>query len=185
MLLRSLQKARYLEDCIGHFGLALDYYCHFTSPIRRYPDLCIHRIIKESLKGQLSSVRKEELGDFVVDAAFRSSDREKNADDAERDVDDLYKAYYMQDHLNEEFIGTISGVQSYGFYVELDSTIEGLVRIENLPGDGYLFFEKSYMLKNQARQFKLGDKVKVKAISANLYDRKIEFVLAEENNQKE
>ena len=185
VLLRSLQKARYLEDCIGHFGLALDYYCHFTSPIRRYPDLCIHRIIKESLKGQLSSVRKEELGDFVVDAAFRSSDREKNADDAERDVDDLYKAYYMQDHLNEEFIGTISGVQSYGFYVELDNTIEGLVRIENLPGDGYLFFEKSYMLKNQARQFKLGDKVKVKAISANLYDRKIEFVLAEENNQKE
>lgn len=185
VLLRSLQKARYLEDCIGHFGLALDYYCHFTSPIRRYPDLCIHRIIKESLKGQLSSVRKEELSDFVVDAAFRSSDREKNADDAERDVDDLYKAYYMQDHLNEEFIGTISGVQSYGFYVELDSTIEGLVRIENLPGDGYLFFEKSYMLKNQARQFKLGDKVKVKAVSANLYDRKIEFVLAEENNQKE
>lgn len=185
VLLRSLQKARYLEDCIGHFGLALNYYCHFTSPIRRYPDLCIHRIIKESLKGQLSSVRKEELGDFVVDAAFRSSDREKNADDAERDVDDLYKAYYMQDHLNEEFIGTISSVQSYGFYVELDSTIEGLVRIENLPGDGYLFFEKSYMLKNQARQFKLGDKVKVKAVSANLYDRKIEFVLAEENNQKE
>lgn len=178
VLLRSLQKAVYSEDCLGHFGLALDYYCHFTSPIRRYPDLCIHRIIKEDLKTQITRPRIEELRDFVQEAAYRSSEREKNAVEAERDVNDLYKAYYMQDHLNEEFEGIISGVQSYGFYVELDNTIEGLVKVESLPEDTYLFYEKSYKLKGQGHCYSLGDKVKVKAVMANMYDRKIDFVLA-------
>lgn len=178
VMLRSLQKARYCEDCLGHFGLALEYYCHFTSPIRRYPDLCIHRIIKEDLKKGLSTVRREELSDFVVDASLRSSEREKNATEAERDVDDLYKAYYMQDHLNEEFDGIISGVQPYGFYVELDNTVEGLVRVENLPEDAYLYYEKTFKLKGQGHCYGLGDKVKVKAVMANLAERKIEFVLA-------
>ncbi len=182
VLLRSLQKARYCEDCLGHFGLALDYYCHFTSPIRRYPDLCIHRIIKEDLKNNgLSAVRKEELNDFVVDASLRSSEREKNATEAERDVDDLYKAYYMQDHLNEEFDAIISGVQPYGFYVELDNTVEGLVRVENLPEDAYLYYEKTFKLKGQNHCYGLGDKVRVKAVVANLLDRKVEFVLAQNN----
>ena len=179
VMLRSLQKARYCEDCLGHFGLALEYYCHFTSPIRRYPDLCIHRIIKEDLKNNgLSTTRKEQLQDFVVDASLRSSECEKNATEAERDVDDLYKAYYMQDHLNEEFDGIISGVQAYGFYVELDNTVEGLVRVENLPDDAYLYFEKTFKLKGQSHCYGLGDKVKVKAVMANLAERKIEFVLA-------
>ena len=178
VLLRSLQKARYLEDCLGHFGLALKYYCHFTSPIRRYPDLCIHRIIKEDLKGRITRNRIEQLREFVSESAYRSSEREKNATEAERDVDDLYKAYYMQDHLGEEFEGTISSVQSYGFYVELQNTIEGLVKIETLPQDTYLFYEKSYKLKGQGHCYSLGQTVKVKAVSANIYDRKIEFVLA-------
>lgn len=178
VLLRSLQKARYSEECLGHFGLALDYYCHFTSPIRRYPDLCIHRIIKEDLKSPITKARIEELRDFVADASFRSSEREKNAVEAERDVDDLYKTYYMKDHLMEEFDGIISGVQSYGFYVELDNTVEGLVKVESLPEDSYLFYEKSYKLKGQAHCYSLGDKVKVKAIVANMTERKIEFVLA-------
>lgn len=177
VLLRSLQKAVYSDECLGHFGLALDYYCHFTSPIRRYPDLCIHRIIKEDLKGQVTRARVDELRDFVTDASFRSSKRERNAIEAERDVNDLYKTYYMQDHLNEEFDGIISGVQSYGFYVELDNTIEGLVKIENLPEDTYLFYEKSYKLKGQGHCYSLGDKVRVKAVMANMYDRKIDFVL--------
>ena len=177
VLLRSLQKARYYEDCLGHFGLALKYYCHFTSPIRRYPDLCIHRIIKEDLKGKIDGGRIEQLREFVNESAYRSSEQEKNATEAERDVDDLFKAYYMQDHLNEEFIGTISSVQSYGFYVELDNTIEGLVKIEDLPEDAYLFYEKSYKLKGQSHCYSLGDSVKVKAISSNIYERKIEFVL--------
>lgn len=179
VLLRSLQKARYSEDCLGHFGLALKYYCHFTSPIRRYPDLTIHRIIKEDLNKKVDKSRIEFLREFVAESAFRSSEREKNAVEAERNVDDLYKAYYMQDHLNEEFVGTISSVQSYGFYVELDNTIEGLVRVETLPDDAYMFFEKSYKLKGQAHSFGLGDRVRVKAVVANMYDRKIEFNLIE------
>lgn len=180
VLLRSLQKARYAEDCLGHFGLALEYYCHFTSPIRRYPDLCIHRIIKEDIKKQgIPASRQEELLDFVTEASVRSSEREKNATEAERDVDDLYKAYYMQDHLNEEFDGIISGVQAYGFYVELDNTVEGLVRVENLPEDAYLYYEKTFKLKGQAHCYGLGDKVKVKAVMANMQERKIEFVLAQ------
>lgn len=178
VMLRSLQKARYSEDCLGHFGLALEYYCHFTSPIRRYPDLCIHRIIKEDLKKGLSEIRKEELNDFAIDASLRSSEREKNATEAERDVDDLYKTYYMQDHLNEEFDGIISGVQPYGFYVELDNTVEGLVKVENLPEDAYLYYEKTFKLKGQGHCYGLGDKVRVKAVMANLAERKIEFVLA-------
>lgn len=178
VLLRSLQKARYSEDCLGHFGLALDYYCHFTSPIRRYPDLCIHRIIKEDLKKKnISQARQEELMDFVTDASLRSSEREKNAIEAERDVDDLYKTYYMQDHLNEEFEGVISGVQSYGFYVELDNTVEGLVRVENLPEDAYLYYEKTFKLKGQSHCYGLGDVVRVKAVMANMQERKIEFAL--------
>lgn len=177
VLLRSLQKARYSEDCLGHFGLALDYYCHFTSPIRRYPDLCIHRIIKEDLRKGLTETRRAELKDFVEDAALRSSEREKNATEAERDVDDLYKTYYMQDHLNEEFTGVISGVQAYGFYVELENTVEGLVRVESLPEDAYLYYEKTFKLKGQSHCYGLGDIVKVKAVMANLAERKIEFMV--------
>ncbi len=177
VLLRSLQKAKYLEDCLGHFGLGLKYYCHFTSPIRRYPDLCIHRIIKEDLHKMVNKNRILELRDYVADSAYRSSEREKNATDAERDVDDLFKTYYMQDHLNEVYEGTISSVQSYGFYVELENTIEGLVRIENLPQDSYIFYEKSYKLKGNGHTYSLGDTVNVKAVMANLSERRIEFVL--------
>lgn len=182
VLLRSLQKARYFEDCLGHFGLALDYYCHFTSPIRRYPDLCIHRIIKDDLNKKVNKLKIAELREFVAEASVMSSMREKNATEAERDVDDLYKAYYMQDHLNEEFEGIISGVTNFGFFVELPNTIEGLVRIESLPEDGYMYFEKSYKLKGQAHCYSLGDKIKVKAVKASMYDRKIEFVLAGEQH---
>lgn len=178
VLLRSLQKAKYFDECLGHFGLALEYYCHFTSPIRRYPDLCIHRIIKESLHGPITRQRMWELSDFVTDASFRSSETEKNAEEAERDVDDLFKAVYMKDHLGEEYEGTISGVTNFGFFVELDNTIEGLVRIESLPQDNYLFFEKSLKLKGNSHVYCLGDKVKIKVVASNVFDRKIDFVLA-------
>lgn len=178
VLLRSLQKARYLDDNLGHFGLALLHYCHFTSPIRRYPDLCIHRIIKESLHNKLSKQRKEELADFCLDASFRSSETEKNADEAERDVDDLFKALYIKDFIGSEFVGTISGVQNYGIYVELDNTVEGLVKIENLPDDTYLYMEKSMKLKGNSHSYTLGDKVKIKVIGSNVFERKIDFVLA-------
>ena len=177
VILRSLQKARYLDENLGHFGLSLDYYCHFTSPIRRYPDLCIHRIIKECLKGTLTKSRKEQLADYVLDAAFRSSETEKNADEAERDVDDLFKAVYINNYIGENFVGTISGVQSYGIYVELDNTVEGLVKIEDLPKDNYLYFEKSLKLKGNSHTYSLGDVVKVKVVNVNINERKVDFIL--------
>ncbi len=177
VILRSLQKARYLDENLGHFGLSLENYCHFTSPIRRYPDLCIHRIIKECLETKLSKARKEQLSDFVLDASFRSSETEKNADEAERDVDDLFKAVYIKSHLGESFEGIISSVTNYGFYVELENTVEGLVKIDDLPQDNYLFFEKSLKLKGNSHVYSLGDKVKIKVVAVSLAERKVDFVL--------
>jgi len=179
VVLRSMQKARYLKDCLGHFGLALQYYCHFTSPIRRYPDLTIHRFIKESLhKKTITKTRKEELLDFAFESAEQSSETEKNADRAERDVDDLWRAYLMKDRIGEIFEGTITSVCSYGFYVELENSVEGLVKIETLPLDNYLYFERSMMLKGERMSFKIGDKVKVKLVASNIYIRKVTFELA-------
>ncbi len=178
VILRSLQKARYLDENLGHFGLSLENYCHFTSPIRRYPDLCIHRIIKQCLHAKLTKSQKEQLSDFVLDASFRSSETEKNADEAERDVDDLFKAVYIKNYIGEKFDGIISSVTSYGFYVQLENTVEGLVKIEDLPQDNYLFFEKSLKLKGNSHVYSLGDKVTVKVANVNLSERKVDFVLS-------
>lgn len=174
VVLRSLQKARYSNQCLGHFGLALKYYCHFTSPIRRYPDLTIHRIIKDSLHGKNVS---KELNNFVFEASEQSSVKEKNSEDAERAADDLKKAEYMKKHIGEEFVGTITSVTNFGFFVELENTIEGLVRVESLPKDAYLFFEKSLKLKGGNHTYNMGDKVEIKVLSSNVFDRKIDFVL--------
>ena len=178
VILRSLQKARYSEKCLGHFGLALEYYSHFTSPIRRYPDLAIHRIIKERLHSEIEGNRRLEVEDFVIEASERSSLMEKNADEAERDVDDLLKAIYMRDKVGEEFEGVISGVTNFGVFVQLDGGVEGLVKIEELPKDAYLFFEKSYILKGQHHRYSLGDKVKIKVLASNIFTRKIDFKMA-------
>lgn len=179
VVLRSMQKARYLKDCLGHFGLALQYYCHFTSPIRRYPDLTIHRFIKESLhKKNITKTRREEMDEFADDSALQSSETEKNADRAERDVDDLWRAYLMKDRIGEVFDGIITSVCSYGFYVELENSVEGLVKIETLPLDNYLFFERSMMLKGERASFKIGDKVRVKLVESNIYSRRVTFELA-------
>lgn len=177
VILRSLQKAKYSEKCLGHFGLALEYYCHFTSPIRRYPDLAIHRIIKERLHSELDNNRKIELEDFVIESSERSSMMEKNADEAERDVDDLLKAIYMRDKVGMEFEGIISGVTNFGIFVQLDGGIEGLVKIEDLPKDAYLFFEKSYILKGQHHKYALGENVKIQVLASNIFTRKIDFKL--------
>ncbi len=176
VILRSMQKARYTNQCLGHFGLALKYYCHFTSPIRRYPDLTIHRIIKEVLhKKQLSGHRIAELEDFTFEAGEQSSLTEKNADKTEREVDDLWKAYLMKDRLGEEFEGIISSVTNFGIFVELENTVEGLIKVEDLPDSGFLLFEKQLKLKGQRMSFSVGDKVVVKLVSANIYTRKIDF----------
>ncbi len=176
VILRSMQKARYFNRCLGHFGLALKYYCHFTSPIRRYPDLTIHRIIKEVLhKGKLTGRRIEELEEFTFEAGEQSSLTEKNADKAEREVDDLWKAYLMKDRVGELFDGVVSSVTNFGIFVELENTVEGLIRIEDLPDNGFLLFEKQLKLKGNRLVFSVGDKIQVKLTSANIYTRKIDF----------
>ena len=180
IILRSLQKAVYKNENLGHFGLALTFYCHFTSPIRRYPDLTIHRIIKEYLRKneKLSALRLEELEEKTFESAQQSSETERNSEKAEREVDDLWRTYLMKDRVGEIFDGIITSVTNFGIFVGLENSAEGLVKIEDLPGTGYLYMEKSLELKNQSRTFKIGDKVKVKLMSANIYTRKIDFVLA-------
>ena len=170
-----MQKAKYMNKNLGHFGLALDYYCHFTSPIRRYPDLCIHRIIKDYLHKKIDTEEKDDLEVFTFDASEQSSECERNADMAERDVDDLWKAYLMKDKVGQVFDATISSVTNFGVFVALDNTSEGLVRLEALPDDTYIYLEKQLKLKGSSNVFSIGDRVKVELINVNLYSREIDF----------
>ena len=181
IVLRSMQKARYLNKNLGHFGLALKDYCHFTSPIRRYPDLTIHRIIKEWLHkdGKLSEERKNEIDEFAFEAAEQSSACERNADYAERDVDDLWKAYLMKDRVGETFDATISSVTNFGIFVALENTVEGLIKIDDLPQDAYLFLDKQLRLKGSMHTYSLGEKIKVVLKNVNLQSRNIDFKVAE------
>ncbi len=181
IVLRSMQKAKYSNKDLGHFGLALVDYCHFTSPIRRYPDLTIHRIIKEWLhkNGKLPEERMIELDEFAFDSAEQSSSCERNADMAERDVDDLWKAYLMKDRVGEQFSASISSVTNFGIFVTLDNTVEGLVKIDDLPQDAYLFLEKQLKLKGGFHTYSIGDKVNVELTNVNLHTRNIDFKLVE------
>ena len=176
--LRSMQKAKYSPICLGHFGLASTFYCHFTSPIRRYPDLTIHRIIKDYLHGELSGNKLIEIKHFVSASANQSSAREVIADKVERDVDDLYKAFYMKDKILEEYDAVVSGVTSFGCFVALDNTVEGMIDIYDLPGGGYVFEEEHQQLKGATDKFYLGKKVRVKVISVDTQTRRINFTLA-------
>ncbi len=185
VLLRSMMRARYSPECLGHFGLASKYYCHFTSPIRRYPDLVIHRIIKEYLrKKSLSEGRIAELTAFVDAVSVQSSEREQVATEAERTVVDMKKVEFMQDKEGEVFPAIISGVASFGFFAELDNTVEGLVHVSTLADDFYQFDDTAYALigKRTKRRFRLGDSVQVKVINVNLEERKIDFEVAEEEH---
>ncbi len=183
VLLRAMQKAKYAPDCLGHFGLAATYYCHFTSPIRRYPDLTIHRIIKEYLRKQLDDSEINKLRKFVVSASNQSSDTELSAQRAERDVDDYYKARYMKDKIGSEYDGVISGVMNYGLFIELDNTVEGFTAVESLDGTNYLYNEKQLKLSNGITTYKLGDKVRVKVVSVNLAERRVNFKILEKNSK--
>ena len=177
VLLRAMQKAKYYEMPLGHFALALADYCHFTSPIRRYPDLTIHRIIKATLGGKLKGRELEFYEDFVTDSAKQSSDRERLADEAERTVDDLKKAEYMTRFIGEEFDGIISGVTENGIFVELENTVEGMVRVEDLAQDRYYFDERKYALIGKNNTYRLGDKIKIKVFATDLITRNIDFIL--------
>jgi len=187
LLLRSMMQARYAPECSGHFGLAAEYYCHFTSPIRRYPDLQIHRIIKEYLHGETDEKRINKLKNIVGYAAKQSSEMERKAQDAEREVDDLKKAEYMEDKIGEEFEGIISSVTSFGVFVELANTIEGLVHITDLDDDYYIFNEAhlSLMGERTKKIYKLGDKVKVECVNVDIANREIFFRITEEPKREE
>ena len=177
--LRSMKKAVYSTSCDGHFGLAFRYYCHFTSPIRRYPDLMIHRIIKESLKGAAKDALKKKYAAKAEAAAVHSSETERKAQELERDVEKMKKAEYMEGKVGETFYGVISGVTSFGIYVELADTVEGLVRIERLRDDYYVFQPEKYRLvgEHTGRTYSLGDKVEIVVLSADPAERHIDFGL--------
>lgn len=178
MLLRCMQKARYDEQCLGHFGLADEFYTHFTSPIRRYPDLLVHRLIRNYLFEQKYD-QVEHFQKVIPYLAEQSSKREREAIDIEREVMDMKMAEYMSYHIGEEFEGIISSITQFGFFVELENTIDGLVHITELTDDYYHYDEKSLMLVGErtGKTFKLSDKVKVRCISCNKEERTIDFEL--------
>lgn len=177
LILRTMMKARYAPTCLGHFGLASEYYCHFTSPIRRYPDLMIHRIIKNYINGVPREDLKLKYKPIVERASEQSSVTEKNADEAEREVDDYKKAVYMSKFLGEEFDGIISGVQEFGIFVELENGIEGLVKLDNLPMDEYVFDDMSMTLHGSCHHYTIGDEVRVIVANTNTRLRQIDFDL--------
>lgn len=187
LLLRSMMKAKYTPECSSHFGLAATYYCHFTSPIRRYPDLQIHRIIKEYLNGKIDEKRITKLTPIVDIAAKQSSEMERLAEEAEREVDDLKKAEYMMDRIGEEYDGIISSVTSFGIFVELSNTIEGLVHITDLDDDYYVYDEAHLMLIGERTKniYRLGDTVKVRCSRVDIDNREIFFDIVKNEGEKE
>ena len=184
LLLRSMMQARYAPENIGHFGLAATYYSHFTSPIRRYPDLLIHRIIKEFLHGKIDEKRVRSLVPIVSEASKQASEMERVAVDAERELDALKKAEFMQQHIGEVFEGIISSVTNFGLFVELPNTIEGLVHITSLYDDYYVYDERYMTLigERTGKKYALGEKIRVLVSNVNLDSREIFFEVEEEEN---
>lgn len=182
MILRTMKLARYSHENTGHFGLAADYYCHFTSPIRRYPDLVIHRIIKEILnKGKLTGKRMDKLSNFVAEAAAQSSERERIATEAERESVDLKKVEFMKDKIGREFRAVVSGAAPIGIFVELENLVEGLVHVTTLADDFYEYDETKLSLigRHTGRTFRIGDTVRVRLENVNVEERRLDFELAD------
>ena len=177
--LRSMQKACYAATCDGHFGLALEYYCHFTSPIRRYPDLLVHRCLKEWLRGRMTQERRIYLNAVLPEMAKTSSDREQRAMEAEREAAKLKKAQYMQSRIGETYEGVISGVTGFGLFVELPNTVEGMIYIGDLIDDDYYFDENRYILVGETtgRIFALGDPVTIVVSGADPAKRNVDFIV--------
>lgn len=182
LFLRAMKQAKYTTDCSGHFGLAAKYYCHFTSPIRRYPDLQIHRIIKEHLRGKLTQAKKKHYGEILDEVAAQSSAMERRAEEVERETVKLKKAEYMKDHIGEVFEGIISGVTEWGIYVELENTVEGLVHVNSMTGDYYTFDREQYRLTGDMtkKTYTMGQKVRVRVENADLQTKTVDFVLERE-----
>ncbi len=182
VMLRSMKKAFYSTDCEGHFGLAFKYYCHFTSPIRRYPDLMIHRIIKSSINGKLDEKLSDRFKAASEIAAETASQTERKAQEMEREVEKMKKAQYMQNHVGEFYEGVISGVTNFGLYVELPNTIEGMIRLDSLKDDFYDYEEGKYrVIGRQTRKiYGLGDPVKIVVLGASPEERTIDFAMVRE-----
>ena len=181
LTLRSMQQARYGTECLGHFGLACKYYCHFTSPIRRYPDLQIHRIIKENLHGKLDDRRIKHYAKLLPKVSEDNSFKERRAENAERDVEKLKEIEYMSEHIGESFAGMVSGFTSQYIFVELENTIEGAVSVAALDDDFYVYNEEKMEMTGNStgRRFRLGDKVVVKVVKCDKIDRVIDFDFVE------
>lgn len=179
LTLRSMKRASYQTECMGHFGLACPYYCHFTSPIRRYPDLQIHRIIKEQLQGRMDGKRILHYEEILPEVAKHSSQMERRADEAERETEKLKKAQYMVSRIGEKFEGVISGVTAWGIYVELPNTVEGMVHVSRMAGDYYYYDEQAYEMigRDTGRTFRLGQKVDVIVDDVDLQMKSVDFVL--------
>ena len=184
LTLRSMKQARYSTESSGHFGLACRYYCHFTSPIRRYPDLQIHRIIKEQLRGRLGEERIRHYRDILPEVAKQSSRLERRADEAERETEKLKKVEYMEAHIGEEYEGVVSGITAWGIYVELENTVEGLVHVSKLPGDYYCYHEDTYEMVGETtgRTYSLGQPVNVRVANADRQMRTIDFDIIDAEN---
>ena len=186
LILRTLKVARYDSENKGHFGIASKYYCHFTSPIRRYPDLFVHRIIS-NLTNYINDEKIEEMEEKADNYAKISSDREKIATKVERDSEDIKKAEFMQDKIGEEYEGIVSSITSFGMFVELPSTVEGLVRFENFGSDDYFDYNEDLKFlvgKRTGKTYKIGDKVKVRVIFADKLSRRVNFELINEEEIK-
>ena len=179
LILRSMKQAKYSTQSTGHFGLATKYYCHFTSPIRRYPDLQIHRIIKENLHGKLNEKRAGHYNSILPNVALQTSQTERRADEAEREVEKLKKVEYMTQFIGEQFEGVISGVTSWGMYVELPNTCEGMIRVADLDDDYYFFDEEHYCMvgEHTKKVYKLGQRVLIEVVATDKMTRTIDFDL--------
>ncbi len=187
LTLRSMKQAKYTTVSDGHFGLATRYYCHFTSPIRRYPDLQIHWIIKENLKGRLNEERIAHYEHILPKVAASSSERERRAEEAERETVKLKKVEYMQAHIGEEFDGVISGITNWGIYVELPNTVEGMVHVSNLTDDYFQYREDTYEMVGEVTgiRYKLGQKVRIRVEDTDRMMRTIDFVFVKEDEDGE
>ena len=178
VILRSMQRAQYATGCEGHFGLALKYYCHFTSPIRRYPDLLVHRSLKYWLRGQMDADTVDRLNLYLPGAAARSSAMEQRAAEVERETVKLKKAQYMEERIGENYTGTISGLTGWGVYVELPDTVEGMIRISDLTDDFYAYDEKRYILVGErtGHTYMLGQTMKITVAGVDTARRTIDFM---------
>lgn len=181
LTLRSMKQARYTTEDTGHFGLAAQHYCHFTSPIRRYPDLQIHRIIKDVLRGRLREEKTQHYTEILPDIAEHCSKTERRADEAERDTVKMKKAQYMMSHIGEEYDAVITGLMSYGMYAELPNTVEGLIHVTRMYDDRYYYREESYEMygMDTGRIFRLGDTICIRVTDADKEAKAVDFELVE------